>query len=148
MRNHISLITKLDDELVSHFSLHEFENREGWCLLHQTVVKGLEQTRRDLCKLGRAVYIIITCSTRTTEWNNELGQIYGFTDEGGTVSRTSKHLPKYGGIAVDFKAVYADDNTLVPTSVVGSIARLYFDYVKSDYVDGHIHADQRRMIDD
>jgi hypothetical protein len=58
------------------------------------------------------------------------------------VSRVSRHLPKYGGIAVDFYAVYANGKR-VAQKTVAKIARKYFDYVNDKYSDGHVHGDNR-----
>jgi len=144
-RNDIKLYTDLGfDNLVSHFKLSEFENHDGFVMVHPGVLKGLELVRRDLSLTTRkAIYIIISCCVRTHKENEELAARLGWTDEGGLVSRTSKHLPEYGGIAVDFTAFYTDIKEHISRKLVGGIARRHFDFVKDTYSDGHIHADQR-----
>lgn len=149
-RNHIPLHTQITrggcTYLACHFSLHEFEMHEGTVLLHPSVLVSLEQTRADLCEeMGEEVCIAITCSTRSEAHNETLGEGLGWTDQGGTASRVSRHLPKYGGIAVDFYAYRKKGKRRIPQKVVGEIARRYFDYVKDDYKDGHIHGDNRKQ---
>ena len=65
------------------------------------------------------------------------------TDEGGLVARRSMHLAEFGGIAVDLTAVVAATRTRIPQRVLGDICRRHFDWVKDDYADGHVHADNR-----
>lgn len=147
MRNRIALYTVIDGDPVSHFHLSEFENHDGWCMVHPSVLRSLEMTRFQLNKQFplNPVYIIITGSTRTEAHNNELGKAFGWTDQGGIVSRNSKHLEKYGGIAVDFVARHGNGDR-VDQKTVGNAARLFFDFVIDDYKDGHIHADNREHL--
>jgi hypothetical protein len=70
----------------------------------------------------------------------------GWTDEGGSVSRDSMHLTKYGGIAVDLVGVVASSRHRVPQTTLGEVCRRYFDFVKDDYRDGHVHADLRAHL--
>ena len=143
-RNNIPLLTWLHGRPVSHFRLYEFESRSGFVMLHPTVLTALELTRRDLNEaMQRPVQIIITGATRTQEDNDALGARLGYTDSGGLVSRNSRHLAKFGGIAVDFYAQHADDRSRIHPAQVHLFARDHFDFVKSDYADGHVHADQR-----
>lgn len=143
-RNDISLLATLDGESVSHFKLREFENRDGLAMVHSSVLVSLEQTRRDLCvRYGEEVWILITDAVRTCDDLNRLAERYGWTDEGGLVARHSKHLVEFGGIAVDLVAVVARTRTRVPQEVLGTVCRRYFSYVKDDYLDGHVHGDNR-----
>lgn len=145
-RNDIPLMTTLDGEVVSHFKLREFENRDGLAMVHSSVLVSLEKTRRDLCvRYGEEVWILITDAVRTYEDLHRLAARYGWTDEGGLVARRSKHLAEFGGIAVDMVAVVARTRTRVPQEVLGSVCRRYFDFVKDDYVDRHVHADNREQ---
>ncbi len=146
-RNDIALLVELDGETVSNFKLREFENAEGLAMVHSSVLYALEQVRRDLgIVFGETVWIYITNGVRTEADNARLGASLGWSDEGGLVSRNSRHLARYGGIAVDLIAVLARNRTRVPQEVVGKICRRYFDWVKDDYQDGHVHADNRNAI--
>ena len=59
------------------------------------------------------------------------------------MARRSKHLAEFGGIAVDVIAVVARTRERVPQKKLGEVCRCYFDWVKDDYADGHVHADNR-----
>jgi hypothetical protein len=143
-RNDIRLLTHLDGERVSHFRLKEFENRDGLCMVHRATLESLERIRRDLCAMaGEEVWVIITDGVRTDADLERLAGRLGWIDEGGLVARDSKHLAKHGGIAVDLVAVVASTRQRVPQATVGTICRRYFDWVKADYADGHVHADNR-----
>lgn len=138
------LAAEVDGELLSHFRLKEFENREGLAMVHATVVESLERVRRDLAAAaGEEVWVIITDAVRTQREQELLAARLGWSDEGGAVSRTSKHLARFGGIAVDLKAVVARSRARVPQKEVGAVCRRHFDWVKDDYADGHVHADNR-----
>lgn len=144
-RNRIRLMTSAEEP--SHFVLCEFENDDGWAMVHQSVVDSLEHVRRDLCgTYSMDVEVLIKGSTRTEARLAALAAQYGWTDEGGLVSRDSKHLAKYGGIAVDIVARIALTKTRVKQSVLGAVCRRYFDLVKDDYADGHVHCDNRDRI--
>jgi len=148
MRNYIKIVTLLDGELVSHFTLNEFENKDGFVMLHSSVPHALESIRRDLNAMdfGKGeVELIITGATRTKQENEELAARLGYTDQGGAVARHSYHLPQFGGVAVDFYARMSGTMERVNQKIVGDAARRYFDFVKDDYGDGHIHADNRRL---
>ncbi len=146
-RNDIPLMTLLDGEMVSHFRLREFENAEGLAMVHPSVLLSLEKTRRDLCALeGETVCVLITDAVRTAADMARLAARLGWTDEGGLVSRRSKHQAKYGGIAVDLVAVRAASGVRVSQRNVGLVCRKYFDFVKDDYADGHVHADNRGVL--
>jgi len=143
-RNDIPLYTRLDGELVSHFRLKEFENVEGLAMVHPSVLLSLERVRRDLGALeGEPVGVRVTDAVRTAADLAHLARRLGWTDEGGLVSRASKHLSKYGGIAVDLVAYRVADGARVPQARVGMVCRRHFDFVKDDYLDGHVHADNR-----
>jgi len=130
--------------MVSNFSLHEFEMKEGTVLLHPSVLPSLEGLRYALGEhYGEEICIHITGSTRSQAYNEILGKAQGWIDQGGTVSRVSRHLPEYGGIAVDFYAYRKKGKKRIPQKELGRLAREYFDYVKDDYKDGHVHADNR-----
>lgn len=143
-RNDIRLSCELDGEEVSHFRLREFENAEGLAMVHVSVLDALERVRRELCVMaGEEVWVIVTDGVRTQRDLQRLAARLGWTDEGGAVSRESKHLAKYGGIAVDIVAIVASSRQRVPQTTLGRICRRHFDWVKDDYADGHVHADQR-----
>jgi hypothetical protein len=147
-RNNIPLLTSLDGETVSHFRLREFENSEGLAMAHQAALTALELTRRDLCaRYGETVWILVTDAVRTQAELERLAARLGWTDEGGLVARRSRHLAEFGGIAVDIVGVVARTRARVPQRVLGNICRRYFDFVKDDYTDGHVHADQRAHQD-
>jgi len=156
-RNRIPLYTNLGDpaasfaeksEMVSHFSMHEFENDDGLVMVHPSVLSGLEHVRRRLNdSTGAPVSVIVADAVRTQRDLDRLAERYGWTDEGGRVSRDSRHLAKYGGIAVDIVALRHDHagrvTDRVAQNVVGDACRECFDWVKDDYPDGHVHADNR-----
>ena len=146
-RNRIKLYTEIGGELVSHFMLAEAETPDGFAMVHPSTLRSLELTRMQLNKQFPLdpVYIVITCWIRTETHNADLAVIYGWTDEGGTVARNSKHLPKYQGIAVDFVARHKS-GARVEQSVAGKAARMFFDWVKDDYAEGHVHADNRNHL--
>lgn len=147
MRNDIVLYTDIDGEKVSHFKLNEFENHDGFAMVDPEMLRALEFTRKDLCDhFKHEVWIIITCCLRTNEENEELATRLGWTDEGGAVSRTSKHLTQFGGIAVDFVVVNSQTRNKIEPKLVGNYARKYFTFVKDDYGDSHIHADMREYL--
>jgi hypothetical protein len=52
----------------------------------------------------------------------------------------------YGGIAVDFYARFKQSKKYIPASKIATLCKKYFDFVKADYPDGHIHADNRNHI--
>jgi hypothetical protein len=144
VRNDIKLWTKIDGEMVSHFTLREFESASGFVMLHPSVLVSLELVRRDLsAHYDGDVSIIVTNCTRTDADNVALARVLGWSDEGGLVARDSKHLAKWGGIAVDIKAVIKETGKSVPQKTLGKVCRRYFDWVKDDYGDGHVHADNR-----
>lgn len=152
MRNDIPIYTDLDgNDRVSNFKMSEFENRDGIVCIHSSVPRSLELTRQNLQGYrGGIVRVILTDAIRTFADLEHLAAIYGWIDEGGTVARDSKHLLKHGGIAVDIKAQWLNPDTRrwnrVPQKTVGEIARRFFDWVKDDYGDGHVHADNRNHI--
>lgn len=146
-RNDIPLLTQLDGKPVSHFRLREFENAEGLAMVHPRLLEALERTRRDLCATHRQeIWLIVTDATRTQADLEGLAQRHGWIGQGGKVSRDSKHLTKYGGIAADLVAVNASTREPIPQNELGAICRTHFDYVKDDYTDGHVHADMRKIV--
>ncbi len=143
-RNDVPLLTVLDGEPVSHFRLREFENTEGLAMVHASVLTALERVRRDLCALaGETVWVIVTDAVRTQADLERLAARYGWVDQGGTVARQSKHLAVHGGIAVDLVAMVASTRRRIPQKTLGALCRRHFDWVKDDYADGHVHADNR-----
>lgn len=146
-RNDIRLWTLVDDTLVSHFSLYEFENHDGLAMVHPSLLDSLELTRRDLCTEAKEeVWIIVTDAVRTQQDLDRLAARFGWTSEGGTVSPLSMHLARFGGIAVDIIAYTKANHVPIPQKVLGPISERYFDWVKHDYLDGHVHADNRNCL--
>ena len=150
LRNRIPIHTPITvgrmSMLMCNFSLHEFEMHEGTVMVHPSVLVSLEQMRYDLGEQhGEEVCVRITGSTRSETYNEILGESLGWIDQGGVVSRVSRHLTRYGGIAVDFTAYRKKSGRRVAQKTVAEIAARYFDYVKGDYKDGHIHADNRNQ---
>jgi hypothetical protein len=131
----------------TNFRLREFANKQGLAIVHPSLVISLERLREYLRnEYDSDVRIQITCGTRTEQDNVELAGRLGWTDEGGAVSRNSKHLPQYGGCAADIKAYIPNwdghGKFTLPQREVGRVARKFFSYVKDDYEDGHVHVDQ------
>jgi len=147
MRNDVLLAYRVDGIWrKTHFRLYEFENAEGLAMVDPSVVQSLEQTRNDLCGCyEREVQIVVKDGVRTEADNERLGKWLGWTDEGGLVARDSRHLAKYGGIAVDVVARYREGDkwVYVTQDLLAAACRVHFEYVKADYADGHVHADNR-----
>lgn len=134
-----------DIQVSEHFKLYEFEDRADGHLvvLHPLTLQLLELFHLALSQnIGHLIAIIVTCGTRTQRTNNRLAKLLGWTDEGGLVSRTSKHLPNFGGIAVDCYVLDKELGLLVPTGKVSDIAMRFFDTVL-DHYPTHIHVDLR-----
>ena len=143
-RNNIRLFTEIDGQPCTHFHLREFENPEGLVMVHASVLDALERTRHDLCQqAGETIWLIITDAVRTRADLERLAARLGWLDQGGSVARHSRHLARYGGIAVDLVAVCARTRKRLPQRLLGAVCRRYFDWVKDDYADGHVHADNR-----
>ena len=103
--------------------------------------------RRELnATAGEEVWVIITDAVRTQADLERLAARHGWTADGGTVSHDSKHLAKYGGIAVDLVAIIASSRHRVPPATLGTVCRRYFDWVQDDYADGHVHVDLRARL--
>ena len=146
-RNDVRLLAEIDGEPLSHFRLREFENAEGLAMVHVSTLVSLEKVRRDLTAwAGEEVWVLVTDALRTQADLERLAARLGWTDEGGAVSRQSKHLARFGGIAVDLVAMIARTGRRVPQKTLGSICRQHFDWVKDDYRDGHVHADNRGVL--
>lgn len=140
----MALVADVDGEPVSHFRLREFENPAGLAMVHAATLEALERVRRDLCaQAGEEVWVIITDAVRTPADLERLAARLGWADQGGTVARRSKHLAEFGGIAADLVAVVARTRRRIPQRTLGAVCRRHFDWVKDDYRDGHVHADQR-----
>lgn len=145
-RNNVRLVIPRTNE-PSHFLLSEFENSAGLAMVHESVLTSLELVRRDLCMAAAGeVLVVVTDAVRTEAENVALAMRLGWTDEGGAVSRESRHLARYGGIAVDIVAVEAGTRARLPQRMVGEVCRRYFDWVTDEYGDGHVHADNRGRI--
>ena len=143
-RNDIPLYSTVAGAHMSHFRLREFENSDGFAMVHPSVLLSLENTRLDLCMDAKEeVCILITSAVRTGAENAKLAESLGWTDEGGRVSRNSKHLDKYGGIAVDIVAFAKSNHRLITQRTLGAVCRRHFSYVNDKYSDGHVHADNR-----
>lgn len=116
-------------------------------MVHASTLDSLERVRRELCAMAEEdVWVIITDGVRTPGDLERLAARLGWTDEGGAVSRRSKHLAEFGGIAVDLVAVLAGNRQRVPQRTLGTVCRRHFDWVKDDYGDGHVHADNRGVL--
>jgi len=150
-RNRVKFVTIIDGEPVSNFSAHEFENRAGIVCVSRPLITGLELTRRDLNlpKLGYLfaasdeilIHVARYGGVRTDDDNIALADNLGWVDEGGRVSRDSRHLLKYGGVAADVYATHKWSELPVAHVVLFQIAGRYFDFVK--IYDDHVHVDQR-----
>jgi hypothetical protein len=132
-------------------------------MVHPSLLLSLEKLRQNLSGLDafEEVEIIIASGLRTQEDNAWLGEKYGYTEAGGDVSRDSKHLPEYGGIAADFWARRKRDKKVIPTDVLLRCAQQVFDFCKAYkdgkhpeevklndlggriHVGGHVHGDNR-----
>lgn len=145
--NNILIWNNIDGQMVSHFRLKEFQNPQGWVILHEKVPRALHWTRHalNLRYPTWLIQILVKDCTRTRQQNEALARKLGWTDEGGIVSRESFHLVHYGGIAVDFVAYSTARQIPIPAKEVADIAALYFDYVKW-YSDGHVHGDFRSLV--
>ena len=156
----IMAIATNDIKVSAHFWLREFETRDGFVTLHSSTLHSLEKVRADLAiEMGMECGVYINEGIRTPEENRLMGARFGYTDDSppGKVSRYSMHLPAWArlrpgqdvddvppsGIAVDIVARVMATGAPVPQSVLGRVCERYFDWVKSDYADGHVHADNR-----
>jgi hypothetical protein len=146
LRNHIPIYTEIDGILVSNFFMDEFENAEGWIVLHHKIPWALENIRAAMNARYRPDVISchVTNTTRTKNQLDVMGHKWGWIDQGGKVARRSFHLVEYGGIAVDFYLRNRTKGTNIPPKEVAKVAELYFDFVKP-YDDGHIHGDFRTL---
>lgn len=145
-RNDVRLLVEVGGQPFSNFRLREFENLDGLAMVHRVTLQSLERVRQELCLMaGEEVWVIITDAVRTPRDLDRLALRFGWTEEGGLVARDSKHLIQYGGIAVDLIAMVASSRARVPQQTLGKICRKYFDFVKDDYKDGHVHADNREQ---
>ena len=143
-RNDVRLVAEIDGEYTTHFRLREFENSDGLAMVHTSALASLERVRRDLRALcGEDVWVIIAGAVRTPAELERLAARLGWAGQGGLVARQSKHLAEFGGIAADLVAVIARTRQRVPQQTLGNICRRHFDWVKDDYPDGHVHADNR-----
>jgi len=117
----------------SHFRLSEFEGAGGLCMVHRELLGALEALRFGLkVQVGREVAVIVTHAVRLPGWGGDPDAV-----------EDSKHLPKYGGIAADVVAREVRSGAAVAQWLVGEVASRIFEFVKSDYADGHVHVDMR-----
>jgi hypothetical protein len=149
-RNRVRLPVNLDGKDVSHFRLREFESPSGAVCVQPSVLVSLELLRDDLWqRLSQEVEIIVTSGTRTDEDNERLAAKYGWIEDGGSVSRTSKHLLRNGACAVDIIARIKKVPTFainrwqreIPLDQLELFAKQRFDWVKA--YKTHIHCDNR-----
>lgn len=134
-----------DIQVSPHFRLYEFEDRafDHVVVLHRLLLERLELLHCALAEeLGHEVAICITRGSVTVCSNNRLGKILGWIGEGGIVSRNSRHLTKFGGIAADFYTIDQETGLMVRTGAVAVLARPLFDVVLEHYPT-HIHVDLR-----
>ena len=132
----------------THFGLWEFANPDGLAIVHPTLLLGLERIRATmnadtdlLTTPNDEIEVIVIDSTRTDKDVRRLVRKYGWTDEGGRVSRNTRHHWEHGGIAADIWARHKWSAVPVPMERLASVSRLWFDYVQV-YTD-HVHVDQR-----
>jgi len=144
--NRIRIYTEIDGKLVSNFFLYEFQNAEGWVLVHHKIPWALEHVRAAFVARYRPDVISchVTNTTRTKSQLAAMALAHGWIDQGGKVARRSFHLVEYGGIAVDFYLRNQTKGTTIPPKEVAKVAELYFDFVKA-YDDGHVHGDFRSL---
>ena len=142
--NHVQLCTS--DGRRSHFSMHEFPVSgapSGHCMVHPTVIDSLEATRYGLeLFIGEECAVIVTCCVRTDARNRQLAARLGWISQGGLVSASSRHLPRFGGVAVDVYAKRRHSGQRIPLPILEAVAREHFDFVKGGYL-AHVHADNR-----
>lgn len=134
-----------DIQVSKHFKLFEFEDPEDGhvVVLHPLLLNQLEQYHEAISQtLGHNIAIVVTSGTRTQRSNKRLANRFGWTDYGGLVSRNSRHLPKFGGIAVDFYALDKETKQIVNTTFAAGLADEFFDVVL-DHYPTHIHVDLR-----
>ena len=133
----------MNGKLVSHFTMKEFEDLNGQVTLDYYTLLAIEYTREELChRYKEDVMIIITGATRTKDRNAFLGNLLGFLPN-GLVARNSFHLLKYGGIALDLKALIKRTKEPVSEANALGAAGMFFDFVIGSYDDLHIHVDNR-----
>ncbi len=134
-----------DIQVSEHFTLCEFDDKANGNLvvLHPLTIERLEKLHLALSEsMGRPIAILITCGTRTPRTNNQLAKLLGWTDDGGLVSKTSKHLPRFGGIAADLQVLDIEFGQLMPIRTVAQLAASFFDTI-IDHYPTHIHVDLR-----
>ena len=148
MRNDIRMCFRDGHEWrISHFKMSEFENPRGYVMVDDSVLRSLEGVRESLGKEYEVeVEVLVTDGSRTDEDNEKLAAVLGWCEDGGLVAKDSQHLEVYGGIAVDIVARYRVGGAWVRVeqSKVAVACRDHFEYVKADYEDGHVHADNRK----
>ena len=134
--------TLINGELVSHFRASEFEMTDGRVVIDARIPALLEMVRADIhIGSGNEAAIVVTNTCRTQDDLVRLAGEYGWQENGGRVSRDSKHLVKYGGIAVDIQAYYVESGEPVPIPYLAQVCRSWFDFVKP--YDDHVHGDIR-----
>jgi len=147
MKNNIKIFSDIDGQLVSNFTLEEFENPHGWVILRAETPRALEHVRDAFNARYHPdkIIVIVTDCTRTPDQNERLALRYGWSHQGGAVAKNSFHLVQYGGIAVDFVVYNSTRLVPIPPAEVKPVADLYFSYVQC-YDDGHVHGDLRSLV--
>ena len=147
----------IDERLVNpetgqkcNFTLAEFkDNMTDQAMIHPWNIVCLERLRSRLeAELKTKIRITITSGLRSEAKNRKLAETLGWTDAGGKVSRNSKHLPKYYGVAQDIMPKQFKNGSYrsVPKKVILPILEELFDFVKGPYP--HYHVDNRNLIFD
>ncbi len=144
--NDIRLIDPVTD-LLGHFSLYEFQNINHIACIHKLQLERLEKLRAAISKdQGVECPIIPTSGIRTEEDNRALAVKFGWSDEDGRVSRNSKHLLRYGGIATDILVTRKGVKSYLPGAYVAQMARPIFAFIKY-YDDDSVHVDSRDVLE-
>lgn len=137
-----------DIQVSEHFKLYEFEDSaaNNLVVIHALTLARLEKLRWAIGQnLNREIAIVITCGTRTKRTNRNLAKVFGWTTDGGLVSPISKHLPEFGGIAVDVYALDKSTGQIVPQKHLSVQAARFFDVV-IDHYPTHTHVDLRHTL--
>jgi len=130
-----------DIKLSPHFRLYEFADHQDneLVVLDPYTPRQLEILRTRIHEsTGIEHEIIVTSGTRTEKTNNALGELLGWTDEGGPVSRDSTHQPKHGGRTVDIKARNKHTKELMPIAQLANFCQGLFIVIISRYLS-HVH---------
>jgi hypothetical protein len=100
------------------------------------MLEGLEGLRFALgVEVGREVGVKVTHCLRTRPLSGDPDAV-----------PFSMHKAEYGGIAVDVTCYEVRSGAVVSQQLVGEVAGRIFDWVKWNYVDGHVHCDMRSVV--